>query len=110
MGQAHVRCLAIVVAPTPLTSRSEETTVHRCDEDAARYRKGISRRLSAPQIVFGRHQRHRETLRGGFLPNFAPAVLTEFIPAKQGCRRKARGPRPMVDQVEGRRDGNQCRR
>lgn len=36
--------------------RSKEIAAHRCDKDGARHRKGVSRRFSALQIVFGGHQ------------------------------------------------------
>ena len=38
------------------TFRSEETAVHRRDKGGIRHRKGVSRRLSTPQIVFGRNK------------------------------------------------------
>jgi hypothetical protein len=74
--QVHVRDLAIIVVPTPLTSRSKETVVHRWDEDAARHRKGVSRRFSTLQIVFGMHQCAHETLRRTFLSNNLSTLLT----------------------------------
>ena len=57
-------------------SSSKETTVHRWNKDASRHRKGVCRRLSAPQIVFGRHQCAYQTLRRASLSNRASTLLT----------------------------------
>ena len=62
--------------PNLMTLCSEETTAHRHDKDTARHRNGVSRRPSAPQIVFGRYQCARQTLRSAFSPNDASASLT----------------------------------
>ena len=46
-----------------LTTHSQETTVRRCCENATRHCEGILRRVSTPQVVFGRHQRADQALR-----------------------------------------------
>ena len=63
-------------SPNLTTSRSEKTAVRRCNEDAARYRKRVSRRLSSPQIVFGRHQCAHQTLRCAVPSNGNSITLT----------------------------------
>ena len=60
-----------------MTSHSEETAVHRCNEDAVGYRKRVSRRLSSPQIVFGRHQCARQALRCAVSSNNNATTLTD---------------------------------
>ena len=59
-----------------ITSHSEETTGHRCDENVAGHRKGVSRRSSAPQIVFGRYKCAYQTLRCTCLSGSVPTPLT----------------------------------
>ena len=46
--------------------RSEETALHRCDENATRCRKSIGRCFPSSQIMFGRYQCAHKTLRGAF--------------------------------------------
>ena len=48
----------------PLITRSQETAIHRCRQDVGRHREGVDRCFSAPQVVFGRHQRTDQALRG----------------------------------------------
>ena len=55
--------------------RSKETTVHRCDESAARYRKRVGRCFPASQIVLGRHQCAHQTLRCASQPDRATISL-----------------------------------
>jgi hypothetical protein len=82
--------------PSKLTpSRSDETTMHRWDQDLARHREGVFRCLPASQIVFGRHHCAYQTLRGARPPN-RPVILESShdiavasIPGMQGCRRQA---------------------
>ena len=70
----HPRYHPILV--TLMTPRSEEATVHRRDENAAGHCEGVSRRSSAPQIVFGGHQRAHQTLRCAFSSDVEPTPLT----------------------------------
>jgi hypothetical protein len=75
--QVHVRDLAVIVASTSLTYRSKETAVHRWVKDAPGHRKGVGRRLSASQIVFGGNQCVHQTLRRAFLSNNLSTSLTD---------------------------------
>jgi hypothetical protein len=75
--QAHVRNLVAIAAQNPLTFRSKETATHRCDEDAIGHRKGVGRRFSTPQIVFGGNQCAHQTLRRAFLSNNPSTPLTD---------------------------------
>ena len=76
-SRGHVRNLAMVVVPLPLTPRSKETADYRCYEDVPRRGQRVNRYFSSPQIVFGRHHRAHQTLRRAFPLNNAPTPLTD---------------------------------
>ena len=85
---------------------SEKAAVDRCDEDASRHRQGVSRCLSPPQVVFGRHLCTDQTLRSPFPSNRAATLLTHFTSGMQRCRRQTRRPYPVAHQVEGKYDNS----
>ena len=75
--QVHVRDPDVIVAQTSLTSRSKETAGQRWVNDAPGHRKGVGRRFSASQIVFGGNHCAHQTLRRAFPSNNLSASLTD---------------------------------
>ena len=67
-SQVPVRYLASVIAAFSylLTTHSQETAIHRCCQDVIGHFQGIFRCVSAPQVVFRRHQRPDQALRGAY--------------------------------------------
>ena len=55
--------------------RSKKATFRRCDEDGARHRKRVGRRLPASQILFGGYQRSHKAPRSTFPSNRATIWL-----------------------------------
>jgi len=64
--------------PDLIIPHSKETAIHRWGEDAIRHREGISRRVSAAQVVSWMHQCGHQTPRCAFLSSCAPASLTDL--------------------------------
>ena len=64
LSQVLVRYPAIAATlPTPLTARSQETTVRRCRQGLIGHCEGVIRRIPTPQVVFRWHQRDDQALR-----------------------------------------------
>jgi len=77
LSQALVRYpVGTATLSTPLTTRSQETTVRRCRQDVTGHCEGIYRCVSAPQVVFRWHQRADQALRGASLSINCPVTPT----------------------------------